>query len=59
MFCDEPLADPLDVIVDAVVVQHRHLLLDFSGRLATELDVLAPGVYLFLGAVILVWRRER
>ena len=37
---DETLADPLREVLDAVIVQHRHLLPDLGRRLLTELDVL-------------------
>ena len=41
----QPLADALDVVVNAVVVEHRHLLLDFSSRLAAELHVVRWRVF--------------
>ena len=41
---DETVADPLREVLDALVVQHRHLLTDFRGRLLPELDVLLGGV---------------
>ena len=44
---NEPRADPVDVVVDAVIIQHRHLLLNFGCRLATELHILGWGVLVF------------
>ncbi len=44
---DEPGADPIDVVVDPIVVQHRHLLLDFGRRLTTELHVVGRAVLVF------------
>ena len=37
---DQALADPLDEILGAPVVEERHLLPDLSRRLLPELDVL-------------------
>ncbi len=37
---DEPLADILDELFRALVVEQRHLLTDLTSRLASELDVL-------------------
>ena len=43
----EPLPDALDVIVDAIVAEHRQLLLDLLRSLASRLDVLLDLVLVF------------
>ncbi len=48
---DQTRADPLDVVVHAVVAQDRQLLLDLSGRFAA-------GLHVFLNAVFVVGRDD-
>jgi hypothetical protein len=42
----ESLSDPLDVVIDAVVVEHRQLFLRLRGGLASELHVFGDGVFI-------------
>ena len=46
---NEPIADPLDVVVDRRVVQHRQLLARLLRRFLPDLDVVGGRVFVLVG----------